>query len=50
MVFASPTSPGGVGRAFNFALTPAMDKIVWYEPQDGKEMINPPYKAYFAVF
>ncbi|KAJ7277708.1 hypothetical protein C8J57DRAFT_1503553 [Mycena rebaudengoi] len=38
------------GHAYNFYLDDSLDKITWFEPQTGKEMVDPGYKSHFGTY
>jgi len=40
----------GAGHAYNWYLTPDLSGIIFFEPQNGNEMVDPGYTGYFGVF
>jgi hypothetical protein len=40
----------GIGHAYNWYLAPDLNSILFLDPQDGSEMVNPGYTGYFGVF
>jgi len=40
----------GDAHAYNWYLSADLSSIIFFEPQNGNEMINPGYNGYFSVF
>lgn len=37
-------------NAYNWYLTANLSGVIFFEPQNGNEMVNPGYTGYFGVF